>query len=170
MFPNRQKSTGGSRTSSSRHSALHRRSITIIIPCPGQHHWLYADKSAGFRLPVPCSRNNGAHVLERMVPEIWKPNHGDGGNRRGNTDQLAEKYATQTVGNVEIGWTKYLCDPPADKSWWDKFAEGFEELIGLIASLVNNVADAYNGVKVPSSRHSAEGTAPALPSYRPVLM
>jgi len=63
-------------------------------------------------------------------------------------DQLAEKYATQTVGNVEVGWTKYLCNPPADKSWWDKFTEGFEELIGLMASLVNNIADAYNGVKM----------------------
>lgn len=101
-----------------------------------------------------------------MVPEIRQSRpviHKTGGE---TTDQLAEKYATQMVGNVEIGWTKYLCDPSADKSWWDKFVEGFEELISLMVSLVNNVADAYNGVKATVISSLCGGIVHALPWYR----
>jgi hypothetical protein len=65
----------------------------------------------------------------------------------GMSDPEAEKWATAMVGNVEVGWTKYLCDPPADKSWWDKLMGGFEDLFSLIASLVDNIANAYNSVK-----------------------
>jgi hypothetical protein len=61
--------------------------------------------------------------------------------------QDAEKFATLMVGDVKYGWGKNVCEPPADKSWWDKLMDGISDFFSLLAETLNNFADIYNSTK-----------------------
>ncbi len=102
----------------------------------------------------PRDADADCHVIATTGHTYWKEQYIKNpvpvmlmGKATNDVNKDADAFATLMVGPVDYGWTKNVCTPPDDKSWWEKIIEGFKDLFELIASLVNNIADAYNGTK-----------------------
>jgi len=102
----------------------------------------------------PRDADADCHVIATTGHTYWKEQYLKNptpwvlaGTATNDVNKDADAFAYMMVKDVDYGWTKNVCDPPADKSWWEKVIQGFKDLFELIASLVNNIADAYNGTK-----------------------
>ncbi len=107
-------------------------------------------------IPVdPREADAECHVIATTGHTYWKEQYLKNptpsvlmGKATNDPNKDADQFATMMVGPVDYGWTKNVCTPPDDKAWWEKIIEGFKDLVALIASLVNNIADAYNSTKL----------------------
>ncbi|MFA5268448.1 MAG: PEGA domain-containing protein [Methanoregula sp.] len=63
------------------------------------------------------------------------------------TDRLCrDMYWDETDGGKMTGEAVNLCAPP-DTSFWDEFWECVKGVVDLLKTMVNSIADAYNGLK-----------------------